>query len=532
MCRFGGNDEKTWYNDVWQYNSSLNHWSSIECIGNIPEPREGHAAAVVDSCMYVFGGMNAAGEDLGDLAAFRFSDRRWFTFQNMGPSPSPRSGHSMTVSGKEILIIGGEPRRPSRDKEELSCLYILDTRKIRYPDPDETTASKKQMEDESYSDAIDQIANIGVPMRTKLPPLPPPALPVESNRGLGGERRRMAIHDVPPTDLELSVEEKDDLTRLVIENIPFAVKNEQLVQLMDELDLPLPLAFNYQFKDGVFRGRAFADFHSTKESAQVIDRLNDYELKGRKLSVGYRWMMPRGLQQSQDYSEPSMLTVTPPARQSAPLMMANLAASQTAARERDIESVEAIERDQPLDMQPLVGGEPAGAFFGGIRTSMYSVLDDESLDFQDADTEDALGDVGHPHGDPNDDLDPLVVGELDMDEDDKSFSAKGAPVPTSQAKPASGNETGSRVDEDVKRRFSTNNPPGFMYLAPDSMPTAGESISRLESDRGTGTDSDITSRDVENLGNDRRSTRRSFPARRLWTIAEQRLSAIDREADL
>ena len=42
-------------------------------------------------------------------------------------------------------------------------------------------------------------------------------------------------------------------TAIVIKNIPFAVKKEQLVQLMTELNLPLPYAFNYHFDNGVFR---------------------------------------------------------------------------------------------------------------------------------------------------------------------------------------------------------------------------------------------------------------------------------------
>ena len=83
--------------------------------------------------MYVFGGRTSEGEDLGDLAAFRISSRRWYTFQNMGPSPSRRSGHSMTTCGQKIIVLGGEPSMPSRNQEELQFIYVLDTAKIRYP---------------------------------------------------------------------------------------------------------------------------------------------------------------------------------------------------------------------------------------------------------------------------------------------------------------------------------------------------------------------------------------------------------------
>jgi chromosome segregation ATPase len=83
--------------------------------------------------MYIFGGRTEQGEDLGDLAAFRITSRRWYTFQNMGPSPSPRSGHSMTAFGKQIVVLAGEPSSAPRDAGELSLVYVLNTDKIRYP---------------------------------------------------------------------------------------------------------------------------------------------------------------------------------------------------------------------------------------------------------------------------------------------------------------------------------------------------------------------------------------------------------------
>lgn len=43
------------------------------CIGFIPPAREGHAAAIVDDVMYIFGGRAADGEELGDLQAFMLS---------------------------------------------------------------------------------------------------------------------------------------------------------------------------------------------------------------------------------------------------------------------------------------------------------------------------------------------------------------------------------------------------------------------------------------------------------------------------
>jgi hypothetical protein len=141
---FGGTDGITWFNDVWTYEPRANVWTELDCIGYIPVAREGHSAALVNDTMYVFGGRTQEGVDLGDLAAFRISSRRWYMFQNMGHSPSPRSGHSMTAFGKHIVTMAGEPSSSASDRNELSLAFILDTSKIRYP-PNESAPTQQAL---------------------------------------------------------------------------------------------------------------------------------------------------------------------------------------------------------------------------------------------------------------------------------------------------------------------------------------------------------------------------------------------------
>ncbi|RDW56593.1 RNA-binding-containing protein [Coleophoma crateriformis] len=90
----------------------------------------------------------------------------------------------------------------------------------------------------------------------------------------------------PPTEDELIP------TAIVIKNIPFAVKKEQLVAVMTEMNLPLPYAFNYHFDNGVFRGLAFANFTTSEETQMVIEQMNHMEIAGRKLRVEYKKMLP------------------------------------------------------------------------------------------------------------------------------------------------------------------------------------------------------------------------------------------------
>lgn len=98
-----------------------------------------------------------------------------------------------------------------------------------------------------------------------------------------------------PTNASVhSLQSEEDLilTAIVIKNIPFAIKKEQLLDVLTSLSLPIPYAFNYHFDNGVFRGLAFANFTTPDETTAVINNLNGREIGGRKLRVEYKKMLP------------------------------------------------------------------------------------------------------------------------------------------------------------------------------------------------------------------------------------------------
>ncbi|KAG5519021.1 hypothetical protein PMAC_002552 [Pneumocystis sp. 'macacae'] len=79
---------------------------------------------------------------------------------------------------------------------------------------------------------------------------------------------------------------------IVVKNIPFQIKKEQLLELFDTLDIPKPYAFNYHFDNGNFRGLAFANFYTPEETTRVILSLNGHDIMGRKLRVEYKRVLP------------------------------------------------------------------------------------------------------------------------------------------------------------------------------------------------------------------------------------------------
>ncbi|KAJ4484910.1 hypothetical protein C8J55DRAFT_452826 [Lentinula edodes] len=160
---FGGTDGQYHYNDTWSFDLNTKKWSELTCIGFIPAPREGHAAALVDDVIYVFGGRGVDGKDLNDLAAFKLSNQRWYMFQNMGPAPSGRSGHAMASIGTRVFVLGGESFTPSKP-EDANFIHVLDTKHIKYPD-----ANKPQQNGNPTQQHVSRKSSAGSPAIQQQP---------------------------------------------------------------------------------------------------------------------------------------------------------------------------------------------------------------------------------------------------------------------------------------------------------------------------------------------------------------------------
>lgn len=128
--RFGGTNGHQCFNELWIYDSHDNLWIQQPVIGNVPCPREGHAATVVDDVMYIFGGRDQRGYFLNDLAALRIKDHQWRVFTVTGPSPLPRAGHTLTAVRQQIILTGGVQNVRYPYDADLEFFYTLDVEKL------------------------------------------------------------------------------------------------------------------------------------------------------------------------------------------------------------------------------------------------------------------------------------------------------------------------------------------------------------------------------------------------------------------
>ncbi|KAG4302445.1 hypothetical protein PCANB_001260 [Pneumocystis canis] len=102
-----------------------------------------------------------------------------------------------------------------------------------------------------------------------------------------------SFHESPTNILKTTNQTEEVIpSAIVVKNIPFQIKKEQLLELFDTLDIPKPYAFNYHFDNGNFRGLAFANFYTPEETNRVILSLNGHDIMGRKLRVEYKRVLP------------------------------------------------------------------------------------------------------------------------------------------------------------------------------------------------------------------------------------------------
>lgn len=106
--------------DIWVFNTAKDEWRKLECIGNIFPPRHRHAAAVIGSKIYVFGGLN--NETISSsLHVLETDSLQWKEILANGQWPCARHSHTMVAFGSKLFMFGG-----CNGEKALGDLYSFD----------------------------------------------------------------------------------------------------------------------------------------------------------------------------------------------------------------------------------------------------------------------------------------------------------------------------------------------------------------------------------------------------------------------
>lgn len=102
----GRNDPLNILSDVWVFNMARSKWILLECSGSVFQPRHRHAAAVIGSKIYVFGGLNNDTIS-SSLHVLDTDTLQWKELLINGEGPCARHSHSMLAYGSRLYIFGG-----------------------------------------------------------------------------------------------------------------------------------------------------------------------------------------------------------------------------------------------------------------------------------------------------------------------------------------------------------------------------------------------------------------------------------------
>ena len=103
---FGGYDERTWLNDMYEFDFETWKWSSIVLAGNVPSIRSCPSWARRGDKVYVFGGYDGV-QRMNDFYEFRLDTYVWSAVPASGTPPSPRYFHASVVYGDCMYVFGG-----------------------------------------------------------------------------------------------------------------------------------------------------------------------------------------------------------------------------------------------------------------------------------------------------------------------------------------------------------------------------------------------------------------------------------------
>lgn len=106
--------------------------------------------------------------------------------------------------------------------------------------------------------------------------------------GSGGSGLAALASPNPAASITSPTPEKPD-TILVLKNLPFSLKQDQLQEILMMMNTTAPQSINLHFDNmGVFRGMAFIKYRLLDDAIKVYEALNGYDVGGRKVRVEYK----------------------------------------------------------------------------------------------------------------------------------------------------------------------------------------------------------------------------------------------------
>jgi len=130
--------------------------------------------------------------------------------------------------------------------------------------------------------------NFGIPFSPSTPAGSSLASASSSGGAGNGSGLSALASPNPAASISSPTPEKPD-TILVLKNLPFSLKQDQLQEILMMMNTTAPQSINLHFDNmGVFRGMAFIKYRLLDDAIKVYEALNGYDVGGRKVRVEYK----------------------------------------------------------------------------------------------------------------------------------------------------------------------------------------------------------------------------------------------------
>ena len=110
-------------NQLLCFDPNTENWTNPQCFGSIPTPRSGHASAICNDKVWLFGGNNLDLDCLGDMFELNMSSLTWCQIQMYLSCPTQRANCTLTYAAYGKLVLHGGQTATSAP---LSDTWIMD----------------------------------------------------------------------------------------------------------------------------------------------------------------------------------------------------------------------------------------------------------------------------------------------------------------------------------------------------------------------------------------------------------------------
>lgn len=104
---YAGDNKFEYLNETWVLDTDTLLWTKVNCRGDIPAARYGHSAHLVDKKIFIFGGRGTKGTVFKDVYYLDLENWTWVSISTPSNTPSSRFFHASELVGRKIVIHGG-----------------------------------------------------------------------------------------------------------------------------------------------------------------------------------------------------------------------------------------------------------------------------------------------------------------------------------------------------------------------------------------------------------------------------------------